>query len=189
MAVEIPRYRYRVDAADVLIWVDALWLAFARENGAAELTENLVLGRSLWEFVADDETCRLYRAIHARVRSSGKTVVLPFRCDSASLQRYMRLTITRDNQGQLTYESLLVRAVPQRPLQVLESTRTRSDAYLTMCSCCKRALLEPVGWLDVEDVSVRLRLLEAPKVPQLRHTICPECADTLKNASDNGNAA
>jgi hypothetical protein len=178
-----------VDAADVLIGVNTAWLAFARENGAAELSEEAVLGRSLWDFVSDDGLRTLYREIHSRVRLSGVRVVLPFRCDSPSLQRHMRMTITRANGGQLVYESVLVRVVPQGPCAILDSRRQRSDAMLTLCSCCKRALLEPVGWLELEDVAVRLRLFEAKKVPELRHTLCPACIDTLKNAADNGNAA
>jgi hypothetical protein len=189
MAAEVPRYRYRVDAADVLVWVDALWLAFARENGAAELVKESVLGRLLWDFVSGNEIRRLYLEIHSRVRISGHAVVLPFRCDSPSLQRHMRLTIAREDAGHLAYECLLVRAVPQRNIGALDSQSPRSEAFLTMCSCCKRTLFEPIGWLEVEDVSVRLGLFETRKVPELRHTICPECANTLRNASNNGNAA
>jgi hypothetical protein len=189
MAAEIPRYRYRVDRADVLVWVDVLWLAFAHENGAAELTEESVLGHSLWEFVAGDETCGLYREMHARVRSSGKAVVLPFRCDSPTLQRHMRMTISSEEAGQLLYESLLTKVEPQRHLGILDATLPRSNAFLTICSCCKRALLEPIGWLAVEDISLRLGLFERPKVPEMRHTICPECVHILTEGSDNGNAA
>ena len=189
MAVETPRYRYRVDAADSLIWVDSLWLAFARENGAAEFTKKTVLGRPLWDFVEGEETRRLYREIHSRMRSGVKSVVLPFRCDSPSLQRHMRMTITREDAGQLMYESLLIRAQPQRYLGILDSQRPRSDAVLTMCSCCKRGLFESVGWLDVEDFCARLRLFEARKAPALRHTICPECSQAVDSAMDNGNAA
>ena len=189
MAAQGLKYRYRVDAADVLVWVSELWLAFAKENGAADLIEESVLGRSLWDFVSGDELRRLYAEIHSRVRLSGTPVVLPFRCDSPSLQRHMRMTITREDAGQLAYDSVLVRAVPQRPLEILDSRWKRSAAVLTMCSCCKRALLEPVGWLGLDDVAVRLQLFEAEKVPELRHTICPECANTLRSSSGNGSAA
>jgi len=82
-----------------------------------------------------------------------------------------------------------VRAVPQRNSEILDSRRQRSTATLTICSCCKRALLEPAAWLDLEDVSVRLQLFETQHVPQLRHTVCPQCTDALRNLSGNGNAA
>jgi hypothetical protein len=191
MATQIPRYRYRVDTSDVIVWVDPLWLAFAKENGAIDLTEEAVVGRSLWDFVAGAETQQLFLGLHERIRSTGKTMVLPFRCDSPSLQRHMRLTITREEHGRLHYDSLLVRAVPQRPLGLLEKSRPRSHETLMMCSCCKRALLERVGWLDLEDISVRLHLFEAEEVPALRHTVCPTCAKSLDmlDIPSDGNAA
>jgi hypothetical protein len=189
MATQYPTYRYSVDADDVLVWADEWWIAFAQENGASQLVKKSFLGRPLWDFVAGEEICQLYAAIHARVRISGKRVVLPFRCDSPSLQRHMRLTITREDSGQLLYESVLLRALPQRYLGVLDSNLPRSNAFLTLCSCCKQALLEPSGWIDIEDIAVRLKLLESQSVPELRQTICPTCVDTMQNSIDNVNAA
>ncbi len=181
MVTATPIYRYRVDAADALIWVDDLWLAFARENGAADLTEQAVLGRTLWEFIMGEETRHLYRAIHARVRTHVKSVVLPFRCDSPTLQRHMRLTITRETMGHLRYDSMLVRVVPQDEQPLLNPRRPRSLSVVTMCSCCKRALLESAGWLEAEDFTARLGLFNCEKVPQIRHTLCPDCIHAAVN--------
>ncbi len=182
MLSKAVKYRYRVNAADELEWVDRLWIAFAEENGAAELTPSSVLGHCLWDFLADEETRNCYRDIHKRVRASGKSVVLPFRCDSPSLQRFMRMTIRAAKDGALMYESQLLRVEPQRSLNALDATTPRSHAVLTMCSCCKRALVEPAGWLEMEDVSARLKLAETPKVPELRYTTCPDCAHALEHA-------
>ena len=187
MGTEFPLYQYRVDAEDRLVWVDEWWLAFANENGAPELTEDAILGRPLWDFVSDEVTRQLYKEIHIRVRSSRQPTVLPFRCDSPSLQRHMRLTIVMDPSGELIYESVLQRAVPQRRNPLLESEVRRDDSAVTMCSCCKRALLEPLGWLGVEDICIRLRLLEAQTVPEIRYTVCPKCTQLMN--PDNGSAA
>ena len=54
MAAEVPTYRYRVDAADVLVWVDSLWLSFAQENGAPELVEEAPPGFQLNKMRRDD---------------------------------------------------------------------------------------------------------------------------------------
>lgn len=189
MGSNIPTYRYRVDEDDLLVWVDEWWLAFAQENGAADLLERRVLGQPLWDFIQGDEICRLYAEIHARVRSSEKSVILPFRCDSPSLQRHMRLTIKPEESGQLLYEGLLVRAEPQRYLNVLDTQAQRSESFLAICSCCKQALLESEGWMNVEDVAVRLGLFESQQVPNLHQTICPSCMDSMSSATGNGNAA
>jgi hypothetical protein len=101
----------------------------------------------------------------------------------------MRLTISRESTDQLPYESTLVRAVPQRELGILDPEQRRSTAILTLCSCCKRALLEPDGWLELVDASIRLKLFEEEHVPELRHTVCPECADALKSIAEDDNAA
>lgn len=191
VAAKISKYRYRVDTSDVIIWVDTMWLAFARENGAPQLTEQAVVGRLLWDFVAGAETQQLFMQVHERIRSSGKTIVLPFRCDSAALQRHMRMTISNQEHGHLLYECQLVRAVPQRAVGLLNKTIRRSGDPLWICSCCKRTLLPPLGWLDLEDVSVRLHLFEAEVVPPLHHTVCPSCASSVAAAGlvDNGSAA
>ena len=55
-----------------------------------------------------------------------------------------------------------------------------------MCSCCTRALLEPIGWLDIEQVSFKLRLFETRKVPEIRYTVCPDCR--ASTSSDNETA-
>jgi hypothetical protein len=185
----LPKYRYRVDSSDALVWVDSWWLAFARENGATELTENRVLGRNLWDFVADAETRKLYQAIHDRVRHSGRPAVLPFRCDSPTINRHMRLTITRGRNGDLHYESVLLHVELRRRLGLLARDHPRSEAFLTLCSCCKKAMIEPTGWLELAEVVVRLRLLERERVPRLRHVVCPDCAIQLRQLAENGNVA
>jgi hypothetical protein len=185
----LAKYRYRVDADDLLVWVDSWWLAFARENGAADLTADRVLGRSLWEFIADAGTRELYKEIHSRIRATGRASLLPFRCDSPKVCRHMRLTISQDGDGQLLYESVLLRVEPRRDFRFLDRDCPRSDAFLTMCSCCKRSLIESAGWLEVEEVAVRLGLFERPRGPQLRHTICPSCALAAGNLPGNDNAA
>lgn len=189
MAASRPKYCYRVNAADQIVWVDELWLAFAAENGAPQLTTQWVLGRCLWDFVEGEEPRRLFEDIHARVRESKKTFVFTFRCDSPTLQRQMQLKISPGEQDDLQYESVLLRVVPQRSLAVFDPRQPRTDATLTICSCCKRALLEPLGWLEAKEISERLRLFESRRLPQLCHSICPSCAAAMSGSAPNGGAA
>jgi hypothetical protein len=46
-------------------------------------------------------------------------------------------------------------------------------------------LIESAGWLDIEEVGIRLRLFEQPSAPKLRYAVCPACADALSNSSDS----
>lgn len=182
-------YRYRVDADDRLVWVDAWWLAFAAENGAAELTETAVLGRRLWDYVADDTTSALYHQIHDRVRQSGGPIVLSCRCDSPTLRRQMRLSLTRCEAGQIDYESVLLKAEPVAYLAALDPRADRSKEVLILCSCCKQVLVESTGWLALEEAAARLRLFDQPSGPRLRYAVCPACAKVARKANGNGDVA
>jgi hypothetical protein len=164
-----------VNAHDVITAVSPLWLAFARENGAVQLTSAAVIGRSLWDFIDGVATKQFYQAILQRVRTTTVRVILPFRCDSPTLRRYMRLEITRQPQNGIQFEGVLERVEPVARLNLLDPTVRRSGDTLTLCSGCKRALVETVGWLEIEDAAVRLRLLEGKDAPQLRNTVCPRC--------------
>jgi len=189
MAQQVSKYCALLDHEDRILDVDEPWLAFARENGAAELTAEAIRGRPLWEFIAGQAARVLYREIHARVRHRGEPVVIPFRCDSPTLERHMRMTIRPQEAGGLLCESVLLKTELQRPLALLEAAQPRSDAVLTMCSCCKRMLLESDGWLDPQNISTRLRLFDEAKLPQLRYTVCPDCTESAFESRDNGSAA
>ncbi len=177
IATTHPICSYRVDEKDCIAFVDHWWLAFARENGAASLTEELVLGRSIWDFICDKPTQLLYNEVHAHVRATNKAILIPFRCDSPTMKRFMELKIRPYPNGQLEYESRLLQVVPQHHVSALDHGCERSQAFLTMCSVCKRSLIEPSGWLDLQNISLKLRTFEQA-TPQLRYTICPECSST-----------
>jgi hypothetical protein len=170
-----PIYRYCVDEQDVITNVDHWWLAFAQENNALGLTDNSVVGQLLWDFISDEPTRMLYNEIHSHVRSTGNPITIPFRCDSPTLQRFMELTISKHRDRQLLYESTLMRAVPQRRLSVLDPEQKRSGTFLTMCSFCKRCLIEPADWLALENIALKLRLYDEQTVPGLIFTVCPSC--------------
>jgi hypothetical protein len=176
-----PVYRYRVDETDVIDFVDRWWLAFARENNAVELNEPAVVGRKLWDFISDEPTQELYREIHVRVRTLGNPIAIPFRCDSPTLQRFMQLTISRQDEGHLMYESKLIQTKVQHRLAVLDPKKERAESVLTMCSFCKRSLIEPSGWLELENISLKLRMYEQQKVPALLYTVCPDCSNQFQN--------
>ncbi len=175
VATTHPVCSYRVDEKDCIVFVDHWWLAFARENGAQSLANELVLGRSIWDFISDASTRQLYHEVHAHVRSNNQSILIPFRCDSPTLKRFMELKIRPYPNGQLEYESRLMQAVPQHHVSALDHDCERSQAFLTMCSFCKRSLLEPSGWLDLQNISLKLRTFDQA-TPQLRYTVCPECS-------------
>lgn len=109
-------YRYCIDESDSITQVSQLWLAFARENGAPQLTSTYVVGKSLWDFVAVELLRDLYSAVHAKVRAEGQPAVIHFRCDSPWLRRHMRMTIRSLAAGHLEYTCVLLQSEPQAEL-------------------------------------------------------------------------
>ena len=139
------------------------------------LAQHAVTGRPLWDFIDGDETSQLYQTILHRVRTSALRIVVPFRCDSPMLRRYMRLEITCQPQRNVQFDGILERVEPTERFNLFDRDFPRSRDALTLCSCCRRALVEPSGWLEIEDAAARLHLLEKARAPQLRHTVCLDC--------------
>jgi hypothetical protein len=174
-AAELPRYSYSVDAEDRLDWVGTTWLAFARENGAAHLTAKSALGQSLWSFIEGEQTRQLYRTLLKQVRERRSRMIVPFRCDSPRLRRYMRLSISARRDDRVRLDGILVKTEPRAHLEVVDTSISRTDQILTICSLCQRALIDSVGWVDIEAAVGRLHLLEGAAHPQLRYEVCSDC--------------
>lgn len=182
MASDSSTCCYRIDPADRLVWVDESWLAFARENGGGELADvTRVLQRSLWDFIAGEATRELYAEIHGHVRRSGRTMVFPIRCDSATMRRQVQLTISLEPSGDLFYDSALKWA---RPLDMLDPQLDRSIELLTMCSCCKRGQVSSEDWMEIDALPACLRLFDSELVGDLQYTVCPECEAVARTACD-----
>jgi len=165
--------RYELDREDRIRSVNEDWHAFARENEAEHLMD-AVLGTSIWDWLAGMEVRHLYSLLFSRVRSARRTARLPFRCDSPDLRRFMELEIVALPDGGLRCIARLERAEPRPPVRLLDSRVARSKDALAICSWCKRVRVDPDLWLEIEDATSRLRLLEDPP-PAITHGICSDC--------------
>jgi hypothetical protein len=165
---------YVIDPADRIHALDARWFAIAAANGAPELTPAAVVGRHLRDFIADRSTKNLSEVLLARARAQG-TLSFPFRCDAPRLRREMRIELSPEPGGYVRCRTtlLVARAVPSLPV----ATTTTGNAYLTMCSWCNRILLG--GHWDDPDMVVDRAQLFLTQVPEISHSICPDCARQL----------
>jgi hypothetical protein len=168
-------FDYQLDPQDTIEWVSEDWLAFARENGAAGLELKAVLGKQLWEFIADEPTRQLYRNVFTMVRATDQPKVVPFRCDSPTLRRFMRLEVRHRPSCGLDLKSILVRAEPCERQGLLDANTRLSNDRVTMCSCCKFLLIEPLGWLSLAEANRLQQLDREGKRPQVRYDVCPSC--------------
>ncbi len=174
-------FSYTVDAHDEIRDVNSNWLAFAAENNARQLSKQAVLGHSLWEYVAGDETIHLYQSVLGRVRRTRREVLLPFRCDSPTLERHMRMVIVPEPSSSIRFDCVIEKVRATSELNLLNPSYRRSPVQLNMCSCCKRILVAPLGWLDVAEAVARLNLFDTEQVPHLQQIVCPACRDRAES--------
>jgi hypothetical protein len=165
---------YVIDPVDRIHAVDARWHATASANGAPELTPAAVIGRPLRDFIADRSTRHLSEVLLGRARALG-TLSFPFRCDAPGLRREMRIELSPEPGGYVRCRTTLLaaHAVPSLPL----ATTATGDAYLKMCSWCNRILLGG-RWDDPDTVVDRAQLFRT-HLPEISHSICPDCTRQL----------
>lgn len=168
---------HRIDAQDSIDYLNDAWLAFARESGSHDLTAENVLGRKIWDFIADFETREIYSAIVHRVRKTGGEVRIPFRCDDAGVRRFMETSVRSLPGHGVEFRNRILRVEFRTPVPLLDHSRPRSGAVLKMCAWCKRVLVSG-KWLEVEEGTASLELFDSPRLPALSHGICPACMKT-----------
>lgn len=170
---------YRIDARDRITFVSPAWVAFAINNGAPELTGESVLGKSLWDFVADRETRHLYGLVFEKVRRDRRPITIPFNCDSPTLRRFMELAISALPDGHIDLAGRLLREESREPARLLDRMAERSQSYLRICSWCKCVEAGGNDWVEVEDAIQGLTLFSSSVLPQLTHGVCPTCRSLL----------
>jgi hypothetical protein len=170
--------RYHVDERNCIIYVDSGWDAFARENGASTLQRDAVVGRPLLSFITGRAMKHLSESILQRVRSTRHPLTFPFRCDGPAIRRLMTLTMTPLEDDVIKFDVHTLQGTQRDYVALLDPVVLRSDEWLTVCSWCKRVDVQN-EWIEVEDATARLRLLDAPTVPHMTHGICPDCGIAL----------
>lgn len=169
---------YRIDRERRLVAVSGGWNEFASANDASELCGDAVLGRRLLDFVAGSETKHLYDLLFSRVEA-GHTVSVRFRCDAPSSRRHMRLTASPGAPEGIDFRVETLE-VDERPSQLLLARHyLRDTEWVTICSWCKRVLLEG-RWVEVEEAIEPLDLFARDRMPQLTHGLCASCTSAIR---------
>jgi hypothetical protein len=156
---------YRIDSEDRLVYANGAFHRFAHAAGVPDLVESWY-GRSLWQFIGDDELRAVFVALVARARS-GRTVHVATRCDSPSLARSVDMEIAPVADDGVEFRCRLGRA------RLITPALSSGGELLRVCAWCYRA--DRGGWRDIEDVVADEHLLERPTVPVVTHGICDDC--------------
>lgn len=182
--MEDPRkFVYRIDLNDRVVFANANWYDFARENDADELCAEAIIGRSLWEFIVDEATQDLFKILLSRIRQTGVSVTLPFRCDGPDLRRFMEVTLVPTDGLDVEFQNRIVRLESRKSVPLLKQDIPRTDELLLTCGWCKKIMLPGRRWVDVEVAVSELRLFDAPSLPRLSHGICEPCANSILQES------
>lgn len=177
-----PPTVFEIDASDRIVAVDRAWLEYAAANDAPDLTRDRVLETSLWDYIEGSELKLLYHGILERVRESNTPLEIPFRCDSPTHARFMRLRIAPRGIGHsLQLESKTLRITQRASIGLLERDRADPNMRpLSICSVCKAIRMPDSNWAELEEAIVKLELTGAYDPPRLSHGICDHCSDQLR---------
>lgn len=174
---------YRIDGADCLMEVGGGWSDFAVANAGSTLVPDMVLGRSLWDYVSDLTTRQLYRTILRHVRSDGVPVRFRFRCDGPTMRRLLEMEITPVESGHVAFQVVPVAETARPVVPLLDvAHKVARGGQLLMCGWCQDVRLPDHRWVRAEDAVAALGLFEGVAIPTVSHGICPTCNDELAGA-------
>lgn len=173
---------YTIDAEDIIVEVSSSWQQFARENFAVGLSDREVLGRPLWDYIQDESTRSLYKALLQAVRAKGRPISLPFRCDSPRIRRYMVMNVTPHADGRISFTNELVETKTRNPEIYFQTKLGANKLYYVMCSVCNqvRPLEEEGNWQEVEDAFAFLAHVDEPV--QVVYELCDKCSSFMNNS-------
>jgi hypothetical protein len=182
---------YLLDADGTIVAVGRHnWNSFARENGAAAITDGAgIIGRSLFDFIAGDTVratwARAFDGIVHRRRGCGRIAI---RCDSPTLRRDLLVMLTPvfadGGVNRVLVQSLTLNETARPAIGLFDFSRLLQVAaldpslpILAMCSFCQN-VRHPAGadedegdWVTAEAYyrrggSTRVRI---------SHGLCPVC--------------
>jgi len=178
----IDEFHYEIDEANRIVDVDRPWLAFARANGAPELTREAVMGAGLFLYVAGWEAVRHYGELFDALRRSRSSATLPFRCDSPETRRDMELTMRADAKRHVHLTGRLLQRAARRAVPLLDVRTPRNGHWLVICSNCLQLETDSGTWCEIETALVDPYVLPPQGLPRLSHTLCPSCARRFREA-------
>lgn len=156
-------------------------MAFAKENGAPELTPDYVLGKSLWGFFRGQETIDLTQMIFDKVRLTEASFVIPFRCDAPRLMRPMVMLVQPGAGKTIEISTRTVHEPAPEHLGEVAPLDHRVGELLKVCAWCCRVELLSSMWVEVETAIGDMSALSAAYVPPISHGICTDCIDLVRN--------
>jgi hypothetical protein len=171
---------YVIDEFDRLTEASDGYFGFAAQNQFADADADI--GRSLWSAVSDETTRTVQKSLVRRVRRSGQSLALPFRCDSPAVRRELSLEIgTHAGVGWIRFSVQPISEEPRPPQPLLDLSVPRSARTITMCSWCDRFMVGR-AWVEIERAVEELGLMDGAVLPAIGYALCDRCGSMLERA-------
>ncbi len=170
--------RYRIDRDYLIVSVAGNWNTFAVENEGPELAGDTVIGRRLWEFIADPSTREIYRQLVDRA-FEGRPVEFDIRCDAPDTRRCAQVSISRSDDGNVEFEIMTIKVEPRTTQELLRRGNSSPTGLITSCSWCNRIKTARDEWKEIEDAINKLHFFELECIPTLTHGTCPDCSKLM----------
>jgi len=171
---------YRLDENNRIVHCNSAWNQFAVDNEGSELVFNEIKSQSLWDHIHDSETVHIHEKLLERAKKLNKPLVLPFRCDSENVRRYLEMHIVPLEQGGIEYRCRTIREEERDLKGISIKHQAAGGDVLRMCSWCNRIHVADEDWCELEDAIVKLNIFSASKVVPITHGICESCFKKLK---------
>lgn len=179
-----PDVVYALDGRDEIASVNDAWNTFATENAGTSLLPPGIIGRSLWDFIADPTTRIVYSRLFARVRSGAGASTFNFRCDSPSLKRELQMEVVASGEGTLTCTVRTLNVEARPAASILDPALPRSGQLMVVCSWCKRVSDGKDAWVEIDQAPALYSVFDEEFPPPVSHGMCDECYSSMMRSLD-----
>lgn len=170
---------YLLDRKDHITKVCPHWSDFARQRMAIRLDEEMVLGRSLWDFIQGGATQQLYDTLIDHARRTGRKVTFNYRGDSPSAIRYMRMVLLPGYHGTVRFRSELLHEQSRQREVYFTHVAYPHHPELLQCGLCNR--LEHNGrWMTLDDAMQEADVIDDLMPTEVGDTVCDGCISRLE---------
>lgn len=186
MTHELTPIIYRINANNIIEFVNDAWEKFASDNEAPAVAQGAV-GTHLWDHIQGQEVVQLYEALTEYIRGTQRPVAFDFRCDSPETRRDMRLEMIPRPNRCVEFRSTLLSKKPHvlpKDLFSLDEKNAKLGKALRMCAWCKSVHLDG-RWIDLESAMDEYHPFLDRMPSTITHGICDACISTLTNAIRN----
>lgn len=176
----ITQTSYSLDEKNCIVSVDGDWDRYALENDAGDLFAEKILGKSIYDFISGSTTRAWFETIVQMVRMTRTPIERPYRCDSPTLKRYMKMRVSYDGERIHIVHDLL--SVEERKEPVLIKHVSEYSRYHTSkhrCSSCGR-VHQDGQWYDPDDAALRRDELNLLVVA---YVVCETCQLLFPNGA------